>query len=93
MAGSAEGLCPKHPERSFLVSSQREWMHEVCGAGKAGSELSQGFPSHVLVPAKHTGENSPGGKLKREFDKGHWVTGTVWVMEAGNLFLQEQGVC
>lgn len=41
-------------------------MHEVCGAG---SKLSQGFPSYVLVPAKHTGENSFGGKLKREFDK------------------------
>lgn len=65
-------------------------MHEVCGAG---SELSQGFPSLVLVPAKHTGENSPGGKLKREFDTGHWVTGTVWVVEAGNLFLHRSRVC
>lgn len=46
-------------------------MQEVCGAGKAGCELSQGFPSHALVPEKHIGENSLGGNLNREFDKLH----------------------
>lgn len=40
-------------------------MHEICGAG---SELSQGFPTHGLLPEKHSGENSL-WQMERGFDK------------------------